>query len=45
VASGRYPSFSRLAQVMLDGGDFDPDQNFDVGLACLLDGVAATIGP
>jgi len=44
VSSGRYPSFSRLAQVMLDGRDLPPDQNFDLGLRCLLDGVQAQLG-
>lgn len=41
VASGRYPAFSRLARVMLDGRDLGPDENFDVGLRCLLDGIEA----
>ena len=44
VAGGRYPAFSRLARVMLDGRDLDPDQNFDIGLRCLLDGVEAQLG-
>lgn len=44
VASGRYPSFSRLAREMLDGRDFHPDENFDIGLHCLLDGVGAQLG-
>lgn len=44
VASGRYPAFSRLARVMLDGRDLDSDQNFDIGLRCLLDGVEAQLG-
>jgi len=43
VASERYPAFGRLAQVMLDGREFDPDQNFDIGLRCLLDGVEAQL--
>lgn len=43
VSSGRYPSFSRLARVMLEGRDLDPEQNFDIGMACLLDGVAAQL--
>lgn len=44
ISSGRYPSVSRLARVMLEGQDLDPDQNFDLGLGCLLDGVAAQLG-
>jgi AcrR family transcriptional regulator len=44
VSSGRYPSFSRLAQVMLDGRDLTPEENFDLGLRCLLDGVQAQLG-
>jgi AcrR family transcriptional regulator len=43
VSSGRYPAFSRLAQVMLDGRDLTPDDNFDIGLRCLLDGVEAQV--
>jgi AcrR family transcriptional regulator len=39
VASDRYPEFSKLARVILDDRDFDPDQSFDVGLRCLLDGI------
>jgi AcrR family transcriptional regulator len=41
VSSTRYPEFSRLAEVMLEGKDLSADQNFDIGLSCLLDGVAA----
>lgn len=44
VAGGRYPAFSQLARVMLDGRDFTPDENFEVGLQCLLDGVGAQLG-
>jgi AcrR family transcriptional regulator len=44
VASGRYPAFSELARVMLDGHDLHPDENFDIGLRCLLDGVEAQLG-
>jgi AcrR family transcriptional regulator len=43
VSSDRYPFFSRLARVMLDGSDFDRDENFDLGLRCLLDGVEAQV--
>lgn len=43
VASGRYPAFSRLARVMIEGRDLDADENFDVGLQCLLDGVEAQL--
>jgi AcrR family transcriptional regulator len=44
VSSGRYPAFSRLAQAMLEGRDLHPDENFDLGLRCLLDGVEAQLG-
>jgi AcrR family transcriptional regulator len=44
VASGSYPAFGELAQTMLDGRDLDPDENFDIGLGCLLDGVGAQLG-
>lgn len=44
VASGRYPAFSQLARAMLDGRDLAPDENFEIGLRCLLDGVEAELG-
>jgi hypothetical protein len=43
VSSGRYPAFSRLARTMLDGRDLGPDENFDLGLRYLLDGVEAQL--
>src|SRR6266496_3907760 len=39
ILSGRYPAFSQLATIILEGRDLDPDQSFDLGLQCLLDGV------
>lgn len=41
VASGRYPTFSRLAEQEDD--ESEPDQDFLFGLECLLDGFAARI--
>ncbi|WP_248965101.1 TetR/AcrR family transcriptional regulator [Sphaerisporangium perillae] len=41
IASGAYPQFARL---VLDAEDTGPDQRFDFGLACVLDGVAARVG-
>ncbi len=43
ISSGRYPAFGRLARIVLDGSDFDPDERFDLGLRCLLDGVGAQL--
>ena len=43
ISSGRYPAFGRLAQVMRDGRDLSPDESFDLGLRCLLDGVGARL--
>jgi AcrR family transcriptional regulator len=43
-SSGRYPTFGRLVRDMLDGRDLTPEQNFDIGLGCLLDGIAAQLG-
>jgi AcrR family transcriptional regulator len=42
IASGAYPQFARW---VLDADDPDPDQRFDAGLACVLDGLAATVQP
>jgi AcrR family transcriptional regulator len=39
TSSNRYPIFSKLARVILDGGDLTPDESFDLGLKWLLDGV------
>lgn len=44
AASGRFPAFSKLARLMLEGGDLDPDESFDAGLRCLLDGIEARLG-
>jgi AcrR family transcriptional regulator len=44
IASGRYPRFGRLAQIVVEGGDLSPDETFDLGLQCLLDGVGAQLG-
>jgi AcrR family transcriptional regulator len=44
VASGRFPAFSGVARVMLEGRDLTPDENFDIGLGCLLDGVEVQLG-
>jgi AcrR family transcriptional regulator len=43
-SSGRYPVFGRLVREMLDGRDLTPDENFDIGLRCLLDGIEAQLG-
>lgn len=43
ISRGRYPAFGRLAQIVLDGRDLDPDESFDLGLQCLLDGVGARL--
>jgi AcrR family transcriptional regulator len=44
MSSGRYPAVSRLSRFVLDGGyPLDPDESFDLGLRCLLDGVAAQL--
>jgi AcrR family transcriptional regulator len=40
IASGAYPQF---AHWVLDADDVGPDQRFDFGLACVLDGVAARV--
>jgi AcrR family transcriptional regulator len=42
IASGAYPQFARW---VLDADDLGPDQRFDFGLACVLDGVAASVPP
>ncbi|HYW27144.1 MAG TPA: TetR/AcrR family transcriptional regulator C-terminal domain-containing protein [Terriglobales bacterium] len=42
-SSGRYPTFGRLVREMLDGRDLTPDENFDIGLSCLLDGIEAQL--
>jgi AcrR family transcriptional regulator len=39
ISTGRFPAFSRLAGIILDGGDLHPDESFEVGLRHLLDGV------
>ena len=38
ISSGRYP---HLARYVLDGQDRDAEAEFDFGLSCLLDGIAA----
>src|SRR6266700_115407 len=43
ILSGRYPAFSQLATIILEGRDLDPDQSFDLGLQCLLDVVVAQL--
>ena len=43
IASGRYPRFGRLAQIVVEGGDLSPDETFDLGLQCLLDGVGTQL--
>lgn len=40
VASGAYPQFARW---VLDADDPGPDERFDFGLACVLDGVATRV--
>lgn len=42
IASGAYPQFARW---VLEADDPGPDQRFDFGLACVLDGVAASVQP
>jgi AcrR family transcriptional regulator len=44
IASGRYPRFGRLAEIIVEGRDLSPDETFDLGLQCLLDGVGAQLG-
>lgn len=39
-ADGRYPELQRFAS---DSGEIDADANFEFGLGCLLDGIAARI--
>ena len=39
IAGGEYPEFSRRVH---DAEDQDDDQRFTFGLACVLDGIAAT---
>lgn len=41
LATGRFPT---LAKVIEHTGDLDPDEAFDTGLDCVLDGVAARLG-
>jgi AcrR family transcriptional regulator len=43
AATGQYPLMSALGQDLLDGTTLTPGQSFDVGLHCLLDGIAALI--
>ena len=40
IDSGAYPQFARR---VLEAEDADPDQRFEFGLACVLDGVAARV--
>lgn len=40
IASGAYPQFARLVR---DADDADPNQRFDFGLACILDGITARV--
>jgi AcrR family transcriptional regulator len=40
IASGTYPQFARR---VIEADDLDPDQQFEFGLDCLLDGVAARV--
>jgi AcrR family transcriptional regulator len=42
IASGRYP---HLARYVLEGQDRDAQAEFDFGLSCLLDGIAARLEP
>jgi AcrR family transcriptional regulator len=42
-ATGRYPHMSRMTQIIAEGRDLSPDQSFDVGLQCLLDGIGTLI--
>jgi AcrR family transcriptional regulator len=43
MSTGRFPAFTRLARVILDGRDLHPDQSFEVGLGFMLDGVNAAL--
>ncbi|MGW6914142.1 TetR/AcrR family transcriptional regulator C-terminal domain-containing protein [Kitasatospora sp. NPDC054939] len=46
AASGRFPVFARLTAELADGYDLDLDALFELGLATLMDGLAARIdGP
>jgi AcrR family transcriptional regulator len=40
AASGRYPYMSQMARIVTEGRDLDADESFELGLRCLLDGVA-----
>jgi hypothetical protein len=40
IATGRYPTVARLLKEV---STTEPDQSFDLGLDCLLDGIAARI--
>jgi hypothetical protein len=39
IATGHYPVFAELARVMLEGRDLSVDDHFDLGPACVLDGI------
>lgn len=39
MATNRYPVFAELAQIMIEGRDLSVDDHFDLGLACVLDGI------
>src|SRR6266568_382388 len=43
ISTGRFPAFSRLARLILDGKDLHPDESFEIGLGSLLDGVNAAL--
>jgi AcrR family transcriptional regulator len=42
---GRYPLLSRWITETRTGGDIGPDEQFELGLACLLDGIAHRVIP
>jgi hypothetical protein len=43
AASGHYPLISQLGQAVVDGSALTADQEFDIALQCLLDGIGALI--
>lgn len=42
VASGRYPQFARR---VVEADELTPDDQFEFGLSCVLDGIAARLAP
>lgn len=43
AAVGRYPHMSDMARIVVEGRDLTADDSFELGLQCLLDGVAALL--